>query len=186
MALPKVSVRNLAAPNRRASRAGFTLIEVLIVTAMLALLGSLALIVNMDAYRGYAFRNERDAIVAALQRARNLAMSGECAGIIATDPSQCAIAGYCCSGADHGVHFGTSGYIIFQGAGFAERATGQDLVSQAGAGIVASSTADVIFQNLTGNVANASPTIDITVADTGRGASSTVSVNSVGQITWTN
>jgi len=59
---------------------GYTLIEIIVVIALLVMTGALGVVMSMDSFRGYMFRNERDSIVAALQRARSLAVSNICEG----------------------------------------------------------------------------------------------------------
>lgn len=57
-------------PNR-----GFTMIEVLIAVALLAIIFSLGLFISFDFYKSYSARSERDTIVSILQKARSLSMN---------------------------------------------------------------------------------------------------------------
>jgi prepilin-type N-terminal cleavage/methylation domain-containing protein len=60
MASPKISTANK----------GFTLIEILIVIGLIAMVGSAVLFMDINSYRGDAFRAERSSIVTLLQQAR--------------------------------------------------------------------------------------------------------------------
>ena len=54
---------------------GFTLVEVLIAIAILAVIFSLGLFISFDFYKSYSARSEREIIVSALQKARSLSMN---------------------------------------------------------------------------------------------------------------
>src|SRR3954466_3570125 len=54
---------------------GFTLIEILVVTAIFAVIISLGLLMSMETFRGTTFRSERDTMVGVLQKARSRAMA---------------------------------------------------------------------------------------------------------------
>lgn len=54
---------------------GFTLLEILIVIAIIGLIAALGLFISMDVYRGFLHRSERDTIVSLLERARSHAMA---------------------------------------------------------------------------------------------------------------
>ena len=59
---------------------GFTLMEVLVVIALLGVIFSLSVFISLDTYRGSSFRNERDTLVGVLQEARSEAMNNICIG----------------------------------------------------------------------------------------------------------
>ena len=59
---------------------GATFFEVLVVLGILAIVGTSALFVTMDAYRSSSFRSDRDLLLATLQRARAQAMNNVCLG----------------------------------------------------------------------------------------------------------
>ncbi len=100
------------------SSKGFTLIEILVVFGIFALIISLGLIVSMDSFRSFAFRNEQNLAISVLQKARSQAMSNVCIGQVTSNPAQCSLPGYCCDGKSHGVYFDSNQYVIFQGAAF--------------------------------------------------------------------
>lgn len=155
------------------SGAGFTLLEVLVVMGIMTILGGFALIVSMDAYRGFAFRAERDMLISVLHKARSQSMNNVCLGTGCTD------------GKPHGVHVETGQYVIFQGASYATRDSAVDEVivaSNGAASISPLSLSNVMFTQLSGV---ATPVGTIGLIDTA-GHISTTTINSEGQISWSN
>lgn len=141
---------------------GFTLIEIIVVVAIMALLFSIGIIMTMDAYRGFGYRSERDVIVSVLERARSRAMAN-------IDQSA------------WGVCYRNSNYVIFKGTTCTE--TNSDLVPVKVAVEIASDFEHkfpnpVVFTQLTGTT---TPTSTKVVQDT---ASSTISINYEGTINW--
>lgn len=176
MALPRTCTRNLFLPSfdgkEDRSRAGFTLIEILIVLGILAILSGFGLVASLDAYRGYSFRNERNTMVSVLQKARSQAISNICLGSGCTD------------GKPHGVAFQAGQYIIFQGSGYAARDQAVDQIVAVNYALTFApgSLPEVVFSQLSGDAA---PAGTITLTDEA-GHSSVISINSEGQISWTN
>lgn len=151
---------------------GFTLIEILVVIGIFAMLGTISLIVSLDSYRGYMFRNERDLIITSLQKARSQSVNNVCYGA-------------CVNGRPHGVAFSPGKTIIFQGTSFALRDVSADEVmnrSYNAVSITPGSLGEVVFAQLSGDVATPGyVTITDSLAHT-----STTTISSNGQITWTN
>src|SRR3989344_5249325 len=56
-------------------KGGFTLVEVIVVIAIVGLIFGLGLFMSFDVYRGFSHRSERDVIVSLLERARSHAMA---------------------------------------------------------------------------------------------------------------
>jgi len=59
----------------------------------MGIITAFGLVMNMNAFRGFSFRNDRDTMVAALQKARSQAINNICLGTGCTD------------GKPHGVYF---------------------------------------------------------------------------------
>lgn len=140
------------------------------VMGIVAILGSLALVLGADAYRGSSFRNEKTIIVSVLQRARSQATSNICMG------------GGCTAGKAHGVRLEVDKYTVFQGLNYAGRDSGVDQVINSSFGITFAPTSilEVVFSQLSGD---ASPSGDIVLQDS-FGHIATISVNAEGQIDW--
>ena len=153
------------------SQTGFTLIEILVVVSLLAVISGLGLYVGMDSYRGYAFRTDRDTLVSLLQRARSQSVNNICIGA-------------CINGKPHGVFIDAASgrYILFQGTTYATRDETSDEITAASFLVGRSGLPEVVFAQLSGN---ASPIGDIVLFGA-NGQISTVSINAVGKISWTN
>lgn len=154
----------------RAVRA-FSLIELLVVMGIFIMVAGLGLVVSFDSFHGYTFRDERDTIVGALQKARSQAVNNMCFGA-------------CTDGRAHGVHLaGGVGapYVVFQGTTFTAGDTINETISTK-INSVSVTAADVVFSPLSGTVTGAP--IVITVTDATH--TSVITVESEGRIWWTN
>lgn len=166
MASPKTSTPNI----------GFTLIEVLVVLGILVVLFGFGAALGLDAFRRYAFHNERDLLVAVMQKARSQSVSNLCLG-----------AG-CTGGRPHGVNFTSGGYTLFQGPSYAARDAGVDENYQTSYSInfSPSSFSEVVFHQLAGSASTTPVNVwNLDLSDTA-GETSTITVNSEGRIFWTN
>lgn len=158
------------------SARAFTLIEIVVVLALFVAIGGLSLIVSMDTFRSYTFKDERNLIVSALHKARSQAVSNMCFG------------SGCIDGKPHGVKVLTVGgvyhYVIFQGATYAGRTPAVDevLVSDHPTTVLAGFE-EVVFMPLSGNGSTSPRTLS--VSETGGTNSSVITVGAEGQITWT-
>ena len=165
----KTSIRNIRNSGRNR---GFTIIEILVVIGIFAMLSAISLIVSLDSYRGYMFRNERDLVVTSLQKARSQSVNNVCYGT-------------CVNGKPHGVAFSPVQTIIFQGTSFALRDISADEVmkrSYDAVSITPGSLGEVVFAQLSGDVTTPGY---VTITD-GTAHTSTTTISSNGQITWTN
>ena len=150
---------------------GFTIIELLIVFALVSIVGAFALLASIDAYRGSLFRSDRDMLVAALERARAESMNNVCIGT-------------CTDGKAHGVAIRPSdnpnAYVIFQGSSYAVRNSSVDAIFAANSVAIVTGLNEVDFAQITG-AANAG-TVNISQSN----HTSVISIGSEGQISWTN
>lgn len=158
---------------------GFTLLEIIVVIALTAFIAGFALIVSLDDYRGFGFRNERDVVVAVLQKARSQAVNNMCfeRGSIS-----------CTDGKPHGAYFGNDGeYVIFQGASYASRdADADEIIDAKDGGTGVSGFTEVVFERLSGDAStNPSGIRTLTVTDES-GRASVFTVEASGRIWWTN
>jgi Tfp pilus assembly protein FimT len=162
MASRKTSIRNR----------GFTLLEVLIIIGLIVIVGAFGLIVSIDSYRSFHFHNERDTVVAVLEKARSQAINNMCFGAGCTD------------GKAHGVHFDHAGhYTIFQGDTYASRDEDIDeTIDAKDAAATVTGTTDVVFGKLSGDVTTPGT---MTVTDV-NGKTSVVTIDASGRVWWTN
>jgi prepilin-type N-terminal cleavage/methylation domain-containing protein len=158
----------MESPKISTHKKGFSLIEVCVVLGMLAIAGSLALVVSMATYEGGSFNNEQNLLVSALQKARSQSMSAVCAGSA------------CTAGVAHGVDIEPTQLVIFQGSSYNPGDEYNEYIPLPDAGVTFSGAHTIVFAELSGD---ASTPGDIGMSDiTGRVA--TVSVGSDGQLVW--
>jgi prepilin-type N-terminal cleavage/methylation domain-containing protein len=138
------------------SRAGFTLIEIIVGLGILAIILSLGMFLTMDFYRDYNFRYQKNLAVSILQKARARSLAN-----INQTP--------------HGVHIGSSSLELFEGDDYM---SASEVVSYPFAGSVTITGNDVVFDQVSGNASDESYTVS------GNGHSGAITVNSEGRISW--
>lgn len=142
------------------NRKGFTLIEILIVIAIIAMLMALGLFLSFDSYRRYNLNAECDIVVGVLERARSRALNN-----MFESP--------------HGVHFSTSTYTIFIG-NFYDSSTSTNETIPANRAVLwtPTSTTDIFFEQLTASTTGGAITLK-------EGAQSRdITINHEGTIIW--
>lgn len=139
---------------------GFSLVETVVVVAILVALAGLGWWTSLSFYRTYALNAEEDIVVSLLTRARAYAMH---------NINQSA----------HGLYFGNGEYVLFQGNSYASRDAQYDERTLRTYAVTVSGIAEVTFAPLSGEV-NAPG--DIVLADQRR--SVTISINNEGRIEW--
>ena len=149
---------------------GFSTIEEALLVFFVTVVGAWSAVTGLDTYRGYQFRNERNAVVGALQDARNQAIHNIC-----RDAS-------CADGISHGVYFTPTEHIIFEGINYASANYAVDKVVNANENIQVTGLGEVIFSRLSGE---ANPAGTITITDVA-GHISIIDINNEGRIAWTN
>ena len=150
---------------------GFTLIEMLIVIGLIMFIAAMYLFVDMNTYRGDAFRAEMSIIGVTLQTARAESMNNV-------------------NQNKHGVAFyptGVDGYVLFEGNSYSTRDQTKDEVTNASYKINFPSTpTEIVFEQLSGNALynNIYFDGDISLLDTERNLSKVISINHEGRISW--
>ena len=145
-----------------------TMIEILVVLALVVIVGTLALMVSFDTYRDSSFHADRAQVLAALQHARALSVDDVCDG------------SGCTSGVPHGVSIQSHEYVVFQGASYAARDPSLDEVIDANPAIARAGLLEVVFDPETGDVSLPGT---ITLADTS-GHTSIITIGEYGQLLW--
>ena len=150
------------------------MIEVLVVIAIFAIVAGLGMYASMDSYRGSNFRNDRNLLIAALQRARAQSINNICLGT-------------CTDGKVHGVAIRPGGvltYVIFQtSSDYAGREADSQydvIFPSTPTTIITPATAEITFERLTGNSTFQTIQLD------GGGKTSVIEINLQGRISWTN
>src|SRR3989338_22512 len=142
---------------------GFTLIEIIVTTAIFSVIIGLGLFMSMETFRGVTFRSERDTMVGVLQKARSRAMAN-----IKQSP--------------WGVHYAGSPdytYTIFRGSDYAHATEKEVVEGGRTASISPSPLSDVVFTQLSGTTTG---TFSATLQEGGR--TSNIQVNYEGTIIW--
>ena len=144
---------------------GFSLIEIVVVMAIVALLFSIGAIVGVDTYKNYTFRSEQGVLVSVLEKARSRSMSN-------------------IYQVSHGVCFDSSvsTYVIFPGVYLAGSPSNESVASNKAASVSGlpecAGGTGVIFTQLSGTT---SPAIIVVKQDA---KLSITTVNYEGTIIW--
>lgn len=157
------------------SAGGFTLIELLIVVGLLLLIGTITLVASFDGYRQYSFRNDRDLVIATLQRARNQAMNSVCKGV------------GCTEGKSYGIKVESGQLTLFQTDTDYQ---GRDFLLDETIVLGSSDTTlsgleSVVFERLSGKTA-LSPSDASLLMSGSSNRRSLIEFNTQGRIMWTN
>jgi prepilin-type N-terminal cleavage/methylation domain-containing protein len=159
----------------RTSQSGFTMLEILVVIGLVLMLSTMALLVSFDTYRGSNFRNDRDLLVATLERARAQSLNNLCVGTTCTAAQ---------NSRPHGVAIRPNGqpnsYVVFQGASYVTRDSGVDSNFVASQTSTTTGATEIVFSPLSGTTTAKT----VTVSDTS-GHSSVITIGTDGQIIWT-
>ncbi len=154
---------------------GFTLIEILLVVALVSIITFWGLFMSVDNYHQSSFINERDTLVSALTHARSQAINNVCIGTSAV---------HCTNGKDHGVHIKTSGglvieYIVFQGTTYNPNDPTNEII-QTNYTTSTPGPNEVYFERISGKVnAPAAIVLNGIASET-----STINIGTEGQIYW--
>lgn len=142
-------------------RQGVSLIEVLIIVAIIVVISGLGLFVSLDFYKTYALNSERDTVVAILIKARNRAANNF-------------------NESKHGVYIDSTGYTIFQGSSYALRNQAYDELLKRNSSVNSSGLQEVVFEQLTGSLT----TLEGDIAISNNVKSINISLNNEGRINW--
>ena len=113
------------------SSRGFTLVELLVVMALVATMAGLGLFLSADMYRDISFRSDINSIIASAQKARSQSINN-----IDEKP--------------HGIRLDTSDYTIFEGSSYATRDTSKDQTLPANPSFTFSGPTEIVFTQLSG------------------------------------
>lgn len=145
-------------------RKGFTLVEIMVVIAIMAMLFGIGLFMSFDFYRFYLLSSERDIAVGALEKARSRAL----ANFFETS---------------HGVHVDQDNYWIFRGSVYVAGASTNEKIP-GNTSVQKSGITDIVFDELTGVPTPAcTPECLLTLTEGAR-PPKTISINNEGRINW--
>lgn len=165
MALRKIFTNSFGGTQR--SRSGFTLIEILMVLAIVSMIISATLIFDINSYRGEAFRAERNIVVIALQTARANALNN-------------------INQEKHGVKInpsGFNGYVVFEGNDYAssDPLLHDRIPALYTTTLDPGSPSEVVFSQLSGD---ANFDGEIVLHDPERNMTANIVINHEGKIGW--
>ncbi len=138
---------------------GFTLVEAIVVIAVLSIIFSLGIPVSLNMYDSYVFSTERDLLFSILSQSRSIAM---------TNPL----------GTNSGVYIDDENYTIFIGANYESRDQNQDTVLQRSNSVTIIGNNEVIFENKSGNTTNTNIILQLYERE------ATITTNQEGLINW--
>lgn len=119
---------------------GFTLIETLIVCAIITMLASLVFIVDLSVYFKKSFEESSIELYTTLAKARSQSMHNVCRG-----PQ-------CTEGKSHGVYITRGAYILYEGESFNLRDPSMDELFVFNDAAYSANSVDVNFTQLSGNI----------------------------------
>ena len=161
MASHKTSIHN------RKKEKGFTLIEIIIVVSIFILITGVALTTNFDSFNS-SLTNEQEKIVTYLYTARSESMNNVCLGDDCTESKE------------HGIHFETHSYTLFQGDTYSESDIQNEYV-KLNPQYSMSGPSDIIFATSSGN-AHATPENTWNVVLSNGTTQRTITIGSEGDI----
>jgi len=143
---------------------GFTLIEIIVVIGIFSVLAGAGLVFSYDSYRGYLFRSEYGNIAHVITKARNLSANN-----FHESP--------------HGVHFDTDTYTLFVGDSYASRDSALDIPFERNTAVHLDGPEDVVFEQLSGNLADCSDT-PCTLSFSFGSYDKDITISEIGAISW--
>ncbi len=180
MALPKICILNFKRRLTKTS-AGFTLIEVIIVIAIISFVAAFGLTLNINDWDGFSFRSDCDAIINALLLARSRAVNNICLG------SDCA------DGKPHGIYFNNSSrqIVVFQGDSYNDHDPANEKIELENKSISVFAADEngsvidkVVFEQLSGGLKGGSDLITIKLNDVSSWRTAVIQINKVGRIDY--
>ena len=165
MKFHKISNHNSGLPS---GRQGVTIVELLIVVAIIAVLAGLTTPFVLRFYGRYVLISERSTVLGLLREARTLALSRE-------------------SNADHGLYIAPDQFVLFTGSTYATRDTSKDYVTprQPTVSVVGLMGNEIVFYHTTGlSTSSTSFNFNSVFGLVDPNKSAKINVNSEGTIEW--
>ncbi len=153
---------------------GFTLIEILVVVAIVTIILALGVPIGVDTFKTYTRRSERDIVVSIFERARNMAINN-------IDESP------------HGVCFDDVGrnYVLFSGSAYDPNdSRNEPIPASSGVSLdnfpICRAGQAIVFAQLSGDLSppRTLPEGELSIRITQDTRVSTISVNNAGRIEW--
>lgn len=148
--------------------------ETMIVMAIMLFIGGLGLYYNLSNLNHSSFSSDHNILISSLLYSRGKAIANICNGL-------------CIGGMSHGVYLNNNKYIIFQGENYSTRNPLYDITFEANPNIISSGINEIVFEKLSGEAKSVEPPPwNIYLKNTQTNQKSTITINSEGQILWTN
>lgn len=139
---------------------GFTLIEILAVTAIFAVLAAATLPFTARSYKHYVKTVETKNIISVLRRAETMAMANAFES-------------------NFGVKFSTNSVILFKGASYAARDTAYDETYPVSKAVTVTAPSEIVFEKVSGR-----PATSISISVSNNNSNQMITVGKEGTIDW--
>ncbi|MDB5188194.1 MAG: hypothetical protein JWO50_714 [Candidatus Kaiserbacteria bacterium] len=146
---------------------GFSIIEIIIVIALLLIIGGLTIAASIGEYRSVELRSDRERLVTLFEHARALSMQGVCSGACDISPA-------------HGVAVTQNQIVVFQGNSYADSDGSYSVSFEKSEHTTYTGLSEVVFASLSGSVATSG---NFLLTDS-FGKTATITISSIGRILW--
>ncbi len=153
----------------RQKPSGFSLIEIMVVIALMAVLVNISFGYELSSYQRTQSAADRELLLAALRRARAEAQAGVCSRMCATPPPQ-------------GLYITSKDITFFEGQSYATRASSTDDAIPFAAREVLALPVEVLFEPISGDLISTNGTSSRIALKDQDGRTEAITITNVGEI----